>query len=88
MESSKEGRVRFRTAAFGSLSSVAVTEGKGSGDMVHGFGEESEKKRGAVFEVEAEQARPVWIEVADKVRREYGFGGAAQPAKFLQVVQF
>jgi hypothetical protein len=27
----------------------------------------------------------VWIEVADKVRREYGFGGGAQPAKFLQV---
>ncbi|KAG0616528.1 hypothetical protein M758_5G122700 [Ceratodon purpureus] len=86
-----EGRVRF--AAFGSLSTVVV-EGKGKGekqreqggDMVGAFGEESEKRRG-VLEVDAEgtSARPVWIEVADKVRREYGFGGGAQPAQFLQV---
>lgn len=78
---SEPGRVRFRTAGFGRLSSVAVEQGA---DMVGAFGEESEKR--GVFEVEAEGARPVWIEVADKVRREYGFGSAAQPAKFLQVV--
>ena len=67
--------MRFRTAAFGSLSSITVADGKDS------------EQRG-VFEVhpEAEAARSVWIEVADKVRREYGFGSGAQPAKVLQVV--
>lgn len=81
--SGSRGGVRVRTSAFGSLSSVAVVEKKG-GDMGHGFGEESEKS-GAIFESETESVRPVWIEVADKVRREYGFGSGAQPAKFLQV---
>ena len=80
--SGSEGRVRFRTAALGSLSAVAVGEVQ-RGDMVGAFGEESETRGG--FELEAEGTRPVWIEVADKVRREYGFGGGAQPAKFLQV---
>jgi hypothetical protein len=80
--SGSEGRVRFRTVAFGSLSAVAVGEVQ-RGDMVGAFGEESETR--GVFDLEAEGTRPVWIEVADKVRREYGFGGGAQPAKFLQV---
>lgn len=54
MELLKEGWVWFWMVVFGSLLLVVVIEGKGSGDMVYGFGEESEKKCGVVFEVEVE----------------------------------
>lgn len=48
--------------------------------MVRGFAEANETAA-----LELDTAGPLWIEVADKVRRQYGFGNAAQPTKFLQV---
>lgn len=74
-------RVHMKPAVFGSLSSRSIVEEVKGNDALQRFGEESEK--GGNFE-DAEQVPMKWVEVADKLQREYRFNGS-QRDSILQV---
>lgn len=74
-------RVHMKPAVFGSLSSRSIVEEVKGNNRLQRFGEESEK--GGNFE-DAEQVRMKWVEVADKLQREYRFNGS-QRDSILQV---
>ena len=65
-----KGTVCMKQIPLGSLSSRVLVDGKESrrGESLQRFGEESEKR--------TEELSMKWIEVADNVRREYGFGSS------------